>query len=154
MLSYLLLVTILLEKGVCQDCAQPTDKDLMRLLKDGGNSTGEFNITLYYSQIVCRAYGRQKDLLRLVSVVVEYTCSGHKMCQRGTVLEQIESECIAGHWANTVLGSTDYVRSTATQASLTVAARDDCSFCLSPELAANKSLKTDSVTHCVGEQSS
>ena len=43
-------------------------------------------------QTVCCAY-IQKDLLRAVSVVVEYKCACHENCPEGMVLEQMGRMC-------------------------------------------------------------
>ncbi|CAI8036485.1 CUB and sushi domain-containing protein 3, partial [Geodia barretti] len=83
------------------------------------------------------------------SVVVHYTCSGHNSCPPGTAVEQIESGCESGRWSNRVEGSTSFTRSQTTEASLSTTAREDCSACLSPELASELGITTDSVTHCV-----
>lgn len=151
--------------GYCDNCILPTATDLERVLKliiYNGESTEEFNITISDFNVVCSAYGTQKDSysLRSISAVVNYSCStslptnstclGHPSCNRATVLEQVESECVNGQWSNSVLGSSANLRSIITEASLTTKRRVDCYFCLSPELAGNLSFTTDRVTHCTG----
>ena len=56
-------------------------------------------------------------------------------------------------WANDVEGSTDpsLIRSQPADATLSTTGREDCSACLSPQLANNVGATTDSVTHCVGK---
>ena len=109
------------------------------------------SIMLSAFKVVCRVHGEQRDLLRAVSVVVEYSCSSNSNCPAATALEQIESECIRGQWSSSALGGTANIRSINPEANLKTNTRDDCSHCLSPQLASDFSLTTDSVTHCRGE---
>ena len=149
---FIVALLSVLQGGYSQDCTPPTAADLENVLKTiigGANSTAVPVVTDF--QTVCRAYSKQKDLLRAVSVVVEYKCSGHENCPEGMVLEQIESECVNERWSSSVLGNNEGIRSTTTEASLTTPTRENCSLCLSPELA-NQMITTtiDVVTHCVG----
>ena len=146
---------VVLDGGFSQGCAPPTAADLenvMRITIGDGSSSEVLQLAFIEFNIVCRAYGMEINFLRGVSVVVQYTCSGSRMCPTGTALEQIDTECVGGQWAASVLGSTDFIRSTTTKASLNTTTREDCSFCFSPELAGNLSLTSDTITHCVGER--
>ena len=108
-------------------------------------------INLMNFNVVCSTFSQEEDLLNKVSVVVEYTCSGHSNCPSGTVREQIESDCRSGSWNNSELNTT-LTRSTTPTATLSTTAREDCYDCLSPTAAAADSgVTTDPVTHCVGE---
>ena len=154
----LLALFAVVERGSAQnnDCPEPqgTDlEDVIALIIQAGDASGAPNITLLNSNVVCRAFGEQQGLLRGVSVVVEYTCTGHSDCQTDTVVEQIESGCPSGNWTNSVGGTTatDFIRSPLNGASLSTTAREDCSRCFSEQLASDAGVSTDPVTHCVGE---
>ena len=138
------------------DCPEPQVTDLenvIALIIQAGDASGAPNITLLNSNVVCRAFGEQQGLLRGVSVVVEYTCTGHSDCQTDTVLEQIESGCPSGDWTNSVGGTTATasIQSPLNGASLSTTAREDCARCFSEKLAEEQGPVTDPVTHCVGE---
>ena len=142
----------------CQDneCASPTNtqlQDVIGSIIEGGDNSGTAVVELMDYRLVCRAFGQQQSLLRLVSVVVQYSCTGHANCPSGTATEQIETGCVNGQWDNDVRGSSTDIRSETTEASLSTVTRDDCSFCLSPELVAANNIPNpaDSVTHCVGQ---
>ena len=150
---HLLLLVTAIERVCSQDCAPPKTPDLKIILEDiirAGNSDAAPNITLIDFKVVCSAYGKQQNLLRAVSVVVEYKCSGHASCPVAPGVEQIEFECISGRWSSSVLGATANIHSTNPEASLSTPTREDCSQCMSPELAREFSFITDSITHCVG----
>ena len=146
-----LLVAVVAGICSCQECSLPTNDDLEEVIANilQAPDISTVNVTRFHP--VCLAFGQQQDLYRLVSVVVEYTCSGHTNCPSGTAVEQIESECDSGSWSNSVGGSTENTRSVPSDASFTTITREDCSFCFSPELASILGATTDSVTHCVGE---
>ena len=150
-----LLVVVVAGVCLCQDCSFPTNDDLEEVIVNIirlGDSSSIPIVTIARFHPVCLAFGAQQDRYRLVSVVVEYTCSGHTNCPSGTAVEQIESECGSGIWSNTVLSSTDNTRSVPPDASFNTTTREDCSFCLTAELANNIiGVTTDNVTHCVGE---
>ena len=155
----LVLVALLAGTGYSQDgCMPPTTSDLETVITAiirTGDSATEPEITVSNFNIVCRAFAQQQDLLRVVSVVVEYTCTNNNNCPLGgTAVEQIESGCdTGGSWSNIVSGSSDpaNIRSQSPEANLSTTARDDCSFCLSTPLATDQVVTTDTVTHCVGE---
>ena len=140
----------------CQKCTLPTNEDMKDVIinifrADDSSSTPSVNVMSIHP--VCLALDDVQDRYRVVSVLVEYTCSGYTGCPSGTALEQIESECVNGMWSNTVQGSPEFTRSQTTEASFSTSTREDCAFCVSPELddEAGLSLSPDSVTHCVGE---
>ena len=138
----------------CQDCSFPTNGDLEQVITDiiqFGDSSSIPTVTVARFHPVCLAFGQQQDRYRLVSVVVEYTCSGNTNCPSDTAVEQIESECINGAWSNIVQSSALDTRSVPPDASFNTTTRENCSFCLSPELADGMGATTDTVTHCVGE---
>ena len=152
---YTLIVAIV--AGICscqEECSFPTNDDLEQVIKEiieTGDSSIDADVDVMRFHPVCLAFGQQQDRYRLVSVVVEYTCSGNTNCPSGTVVEQIESGCDGGVWSNMVLGNTDFTRSVSTEANFTTTTREDCSSCLSTELASILGPTTDSVTHCVGK---
>ena len=145
--------------GLCScelDCSFPTNDDLEVVIASiaiAGDSPSSPTVNVIRFHPVCLAFGEQQDRYRSVSVVVEYTCSGNANCPSGTAVEQIESGCDGEAWSNRVLGSTDNVRSVFTEANFTTTTREDCSYCLSPELAPTIGApdNIDSVTHCLGE---
>ena len=152
------LVAVVVGIGYSQNdgCMSPTTSDLEAVIAkiiQGGESAALPQITLSNFNIICRAFAQQQDLLRIVSVVVEYTCTGSGNCPSGTAVEQIESGCQSGSWSNTVFGSREpsEIRTQTPGADLSTTARDDCSVCLSPQLATDQGATTDPVTHCVGE---
>ena len=155
-LETVVVVATLVSMCSCQQaCPFPTNGDIEQVLVDiirTGDSSSVPAVNVTNMRTVCRAFDTQQDLLRLVSVVVQYSCSGHANCPLGNATEQIETGCINGQWDNNVQGSNDNIRSMTTEASLTTGTRDNCSTCVSPELAPNVGLPTpDSATHCVGQ---
>ena len=153
-LCYILIVAVVVGTCFCQECSFPTNDDLEEVIADiveTGNSSTDAVVNVMRFHPVCLAFGQQQDRYHLVSVVVEYTCSGNTNCSSDTAVEQIESQCNDGVWSNIVLGSTNDTRSVSTDASFTTTTREDCSFCLSPERASSIGHTTDTVTHCVGE---
>ena len=154
------LVVVVIGTAYSQDgCMSPTTSDLQSVISaiiTAGDVVAPPQITLLNFAVVCRAFAQQQDFLRSVSVVVEYTCTGHPNCPSGAIVEQIESGCEGGSWSNTVEGSSDptEIRTQSPEATLsTTASREDCSLCLSTQLAENLGLgiTTDPVTHCIGE---
>ena len=134
----------------------PTTSDLECVISTilaAGDSRYPPQITLSNFTVVCRAFAQQQDLLRFVSVVVEYTCTGHSNCLSGTLVQQIESGCQGGSWSNNVHGSYTfnqpfYILSPSPQANLSTSGRNDCSFCASPQVFYHT---IDTITHCSGE---
>ena len=158
----LLLIASVVGTSYSQDCSPPTASDLEGVIStiiNVGDAAAPPTITVSDFNVVCQFFTQQEGLLRGVSAVVQYTCTGHSNCPSGTVVEQIESECGFGTdgvtvmWANDVEGSTDpsLIRSQPADATLSTTAREDCSACISPQLANNVVATTDSVTHCVGK---
>ena len=158
------LVGVLVWTGYSQQqyCSPPTTSDLegvISIIISSGDAAAPPTINLMSFNVVCRSFTDRRSLLRGVSAVVQYTCTGHSNCPSGTVVEQIESECGFGTdgvtvmWTNDVEGSTDpsLIRSQPADATLSTTTREDCSACLSPQLANNVGATTDSVTHCVGK---
>ena len=140
----------------CESCTLPTTEDLEDVIADiieadDSSSTPTVNVMSFHP--VCLAFDDVQDRYRAVSVLVEYRCTGNPSCPSGTVVEQIESECSNGVWSNTVQGSPEFTRSPTPEANFSTSTRQDCAFCVSPELVkeAPLSLSPDNVTHCVGE---
>ncbi|CAI8041015.1 hypothetical protein GBAR_LOCUS22791, partial [Geodia barretti] len=150
----LLLVAVIMVGTSSQQhyCSYPSSTELESVIAAiiaSGDAAAKPTITLLDFNPVCRSFTDRQDLLRGVSVVVQYTCSGHSSCRSGTAVEQIESGCESGQWSIRVEGSTSFTRSESTEASLSTTAREDCSACASPELTNTLDITTDSVTHCV-----
>ena len=147
-----LAVVIVLCSGQ-DECDLPTPsqlEDVISLIIRAGDNEAPPTVVLTDYNIVCRAFGEERDRLRIVSVVVEYTCTGHARCQSVSGVEQIEAECNEGAWTNVVEGSTADVRTQSPLATLNTPS-DVCAFCLSPTKAANSGAGTsDIVTHCIG----
>ena len=140
----------------CQECTLPTSGDLEEVIVNifrADDSASTPTVIVESVHPVCLALDKVQDHYRAVSVLVEYRCSGYTGCPSGTVVEQIESECSIGVWSNTVRGSPEFTRSQTTEASVSTSTREDCVFCVSPELVkeAPLSLSPDNVTHCAGE---
>ena len=158
----LVVLVVATVAGMCscqQRCTLPTNENLdgviegvLRAEAADSSSTPTVNVMRFHQ--VCLAFDDVQSRYRAVSVVVEYTCSGHTICASGTLVEQIESECgNDGEWSNLVRDSPEFTRSPTPEASFSTSTREDCVFCVSPELdeEAGLSLLPDSVTHCVGE---
>ena len=159
----LLLVAAVIGTSYSQDCELPTASDLVGVIPSiiqGGDAAAPPTINLTELHFVCRSFTEEQDRLRGVSVVVQYTCTGHSNCPSGSatvpgVVEQMEFGCVSGQWTNDVEGisNSNLIRSQNTQATVSTTTRDDCSACLSLELASSLrgSVTTDSITHCVGK---
>ena len=159
----LLLVAAVIGTSYSQECELPTASDLEGVIPSiiqAGDAAAPPAINLIKFHFVCRSFTEEQDRLRGVSVVVQYTCTGHSNCPSGSatvpgVVEQMEFGCVGGQWTNDVEGISDsnLIRSQNTQATVSTTTRDNCSGCLSPELASNLggSVTTDSVTHCLGK---
>ena len=140
----------------CQMCTLPTNGDLEGVIEniiesDDGSSTPTVNVMSFHP--VCLAFDEVEDRYRFVSVVVEYTCSDNPSCPPGPAVEQIESECDDGDWSYIVFGVPVHTRSPTPEANFSTSTRQDCVFCVSPELdvASELHFSPDNVTHCVGE---
>ena len=153
---YLAIVFLAVGIVICSgqdECDPPTPsqlEDVISLIIRAGDNAAAPTVDLTDYNIVCRAFGEERDRLRIVSVVVEYTCTGHVNCQTVSGVEQIEAQCNGGIWTNDVAGSTDGVRTQMPQATLTTD-DDICASCLSPGRAVASGAGTsDIVTHCIG----
>ena len=140
----------------CQKCTLPTSGDLESLIRDiiqEADFSSKPSVDVMSFHPVCLTLDEVQDRYRAVSVIVEYTCSGNTRCPLGTAVEQIESECDNGVWSNVVQGSAEFIRSQTPEANFSTSTRQDCVFCVSPELDVEVELhfSPDSVTHCVGD---
>ena len=153
--SAALLVCVLVASASCQqDCSYPSNSDLEDVIKEiipTGDNPSIPTVSVISFHPLCLAFGEERGRYRGVSVLVTYTCTGNPNCPQGMAEEQIESECVSSSWSNNVQGNTVNTRSEVSEATTATTTRDDCSFCVSPELASTLSLTTDSTTHCVGE---
>ena len=153
---YLAIVFLAVGIVICSgqdECDPPTPsqlEDVISLIIKEGDNAAAPTVDLTDYNFVCLAFGEERDRLRIVSVVVEYTCTGHVNCQTVSGVEQIEAQCNEGAWTNVVVGSTVDVRDRMPLATLTTLS-DDCASCLSPDRAAASGAGTsDIVTHCIG----
>ena len=141
----------------CQECDYPTNSDLEAVIEKIiliGDNPSPPTVSVISFHPLCLAFGVERGRYRGLSVLVTYTCTGNPNCPQGMAEEQIESECNNNDvWSNNVQGNTVNTRSEVSEATSATHTREDCSFCLSPELiiAYIFSLTTDSTTHCVGE---
>ena len=154
----LVVLVVAIVAGICscQMCTLPTSGDLEDVIRDiieESDSATTPNVDVMSIHPVCLALDDVQGRYRAVSVIVEYTCSGNTRCPSGTAVEQIESECDDGTWSYIVQSSPEFTRSPTPEANFSTSTRQDCVYCVSPELdvAAALSLSPDSVTHCVGE---
>ena len=119
------------------------------------------NVRIFDYNIVCFAVGSDRETYRVLSVVVQYQCSGAfcagtPLGRQGNGTSQFEFSCSGGSWANEVEGSGNASSTFTNPSNATVGtqARRDCSFCLRPDVAASGSfspaLIVDNVTHCSG----
>ena len=151
------LIVVLTAGGVSgqMDCPEITETALKDVI---GNNipTGEHphtpTIDVLSFHPVCLAYSPERDHYRFVSVVVEYTCTGHVNCPSGTAVEQFDSQCSGGTWSHSVLSDVDNIRTVNPTANFSTTAREDCAFCFSPATVTGlgSTRVTDTVTHCVG----
>ena len=151
-----LIVAAVAVLSSCQECDYPTNSDLEDVIKEiilTGDNPSIPTVSVMSFHPLCLAFGVERGRYRGVSVQVNYTCSENPNCPGGTAAEQIESECVSGSWSNSVVASTDNTRSVVSEATYETTSREDCSFCVSPELiiASSLTFTTDNVTHCVGE---
>ena len=137
------------------DCAFPTNGDIETVIAgiiQAGDSPDAPDINVVSFRPLCLAFSVERDRYRGVSVLVEYTCTGNPNCQSVAPLEQIESECRNGVWSASVQGTSENTRRTNPTATLSTNPREDCSFCLSPTLAALiLPTPSDDEHHCIGE---
>ena len=155
-----LLLTCLLSGCVdvasCQsDCplisVSAAETVIAGILTTGENSQSP-TVDVENFDILCLAQSTERNRYRGVSLLVEYTCTGNANCPTGIALEQIESECVNGVWSNSVLGVTDFTRTTHPHLAPQNATVANCAFCLSPDLAATFSLTSDILSHCTGKK--
>ena len=134
------------------DCPEITEAALENVIENnipsGNGSPPTVDVLSFHP--VCLAYSQDRDRYRFVSVVVEYTCTGHVNCPSGTAVEQFDSQCSGGTWRHSVVGDVDNTRTENPTADFSTTTREDCAFCFSPAIATSLSITTDNVTHCVG----
>ena len=161
-LRVLLVAALCVAEALCGDetdrgCASPTRSQLENAvigpIVENGANPGTAVIELMDYRIVCRAFDLQQDLLQYVSVVVQYSCTGHENCPSGTAKEQFEASCNDGQWGIGVLGASASFHSMPTEGTSITTARDDCFLCASQALISSVSypLTADPLTHCTGE---
>ena len=157
-LTGLIIATLV---GICSSsemCTFPATADVQGVIKEmiklGDNST-EPTINVMVFHPLCRAFDEIEDRLRFVSLWVRYTCTGNSNCPLGQLPEQIDSECIDGSWHYVVWNTPQYSRSQNTEASFSTPTREDCAFCVSPELLIitdqSEHHELDSITHCISK---
>ena len=154
-----LVACFLLGLVSCQlDCDLPMDSDIANvigLVIRSGENPQQPQITLVSVRHVCRAFSEESGRYRFVSVLVEYMCEGNANCPTGTATEQFETGCLNGNWSNNVRGSNTNIRTQNPTATFSTTLREDCSFCISPELAPTVGVPAafapDTDHHCVGE---
>ena len=144
-----------------RDCGYPTTNDITVLIRNTLSSGDAFSlpaVNISSFQPLCLAYSRLQYRYRGLSVLVRYTCTDSSVCPLGggELVEQFESACENGVWSNRILGSTADTRTRAPTASFETVLREDCAYCLSPELALSVGVPAtpNRQHHCVGETAS
>ena len=139
------------------DCAFPTRNDLTSVIQSylrSGDASSLHDINVTASRPLCLAHSAQRHRYRGISVLVEYTCRGPATCpgDGGPIVWQLDAACVDGEWSNRILGSTSDFPTTSPAANFSTPLREDCAFCLSPELAGDIGAPlTDTKTHCLGK---
>ena len=116
----------------------------------GGEQSQPVSVQVHNSNIVCLRSGQTRDTYTVVSVVVNYTCTGTRSeCSGNPILSQFEFECVANpvRWAPSVSGSTTNIITTPPSGSLSTTLRTDCGVCVSPARAAFAAV-TNNDQHC------
>jgi len=149
------LIVVLAAGGVSgqMDCPEFTEAAMENVIAnyiETGDNPQPPILDILRLRPVCLAYSQERDRYRFVSVVVEYTCTGHANCPSGTAVEQFDSQCSSGTWRHSVLSDVDNARRENPTADISTTTREDCALCLSPATAAGLGLTTDNVAHCVG----
>lgn len=157
-LTTLIVATLVGISSSDEMCASPTKVDLQGVIKEViklGDNSSDPTIVVTNFHILCRAFAEIEDQLRFVSVWVQYTCTGNTNCPLGSPPEQIESECKDGAWHHVLWNTPSYSRSQTTKASLSTSTREDCLFCVSPELLIiadqQDFLVVNITTHCISK---
>ena len=168
-----ILIPLLLSLSWAQydECPVITESELGRLdalstsglvAERLGSSQSDIpNVRIFDYNIVCFAAGSARETYRVLSVVVQYQCSGtfcdvSPLGRQGNGTSQFEFTCSGGSWTNEVEGSGDASSTFTNPSNATVGtqARRDCSFCLRPDVAASgvfsPALILDNITHCAG----
>ena len=107
-------------------------------------------ITITNINYVCLVSETFSGTYRILSVVVEYECSGLFLCPSVMPLSQYDFSCnSSGMWED---GLNQHFHRDVADADLTTPNRTECSFCVAPNhpLLAAIALPYDNVTHCVG----
>ena len=115
-----------------------------------GDPSLPVSVQVHDSNIVCLRSGQTRDTYTVVSVVVNYTCSGAPSeCSGNPILSQFEFECVANpvRWAPSVGGSATNIITTPPSGSLSTTLRTDCGVCISPMRTAFASI-TSNEQHC------
>ena len=150
------LIVVLTAGGVSgqTDCPEITEAAMENVIMSSiptGDNPATPTVDVLDFHPVCLAHGQERDRYRYVSVMVEYNCTGNANCPSGTAVEQFESDCDKGTWSHLVSDIGRNIRTVSPTANFSTATREDCAFCISPDIAAGFGIVTDTVTHCVGK---
>ena len=108
------------------------------------------SVQVHNSSIVCLRSGRTRDTYSMVSVIVNYTCTGApSVCTGNPTLSQFEFECVTGlvSWAASVGGSASNIITTPPNGTLSTPLRTDCGVCISPARSGFAAI-TNNEHHC------
>ena len=139
----------------CQfNCPLPTNSELENafgLVIRSDDNPEQPQITLLNVQYVCRAFSRERDRYRYVSVLAEYMCEGNTLCPDDTVTEQLDILCFNGTWSqgNMIFS----IRTQSPTATFSTELREDCVFCVSPAADGLLPINApDEDNHCTREE--
>ncbi len=97
------------------------------------------SVQLLEFNTVCLTQGSRSGFYSFTSIVARY------MNSDGTeATVQVDYQCIANAWSQTILGSSGVV-TTSPNATLATTPRNDCGACASPS-----TFPSDAINHCVG----
>ena len=120
-------------------------------LFSAGETGNAPDVLVMSSRTVCLAAAATRGNYRFASVITTYDCGGDAVafCPPGPYprTDQFEFGCVGSVWGDSALFVDE--RNDPVNPSITTLRRD-CSFCVSPDDAANIGVTTDPETHCAG----
>ena len=160
--AWLLIVAVTVVSVNCQiDCPMFNVNELgaTDMLTQGGlignaiaavsGDPSPVSVQVHNSNIVCLRNGRTRDMYSMVSVIVNYTCTGAPSeCTGNPTLSQFEFECVTGPtWTASVSGSASNIITTPPNGTLSTPLRTDCGVCISPARSGFAAI-TNNEHHC------
>ena len=160
--AWLLIVAVTVVSVNCQiDCPMFNVNELgaTDMLTQGGlignaiaavsGDPSPVSVQVHNSNIVCLRNGLTRDTYSMVSVIVNYTCTGAPSeCTGNPTLSQFEFECVTGPtWTASVSGSASNIITTPPNGTLSTPLRTDCGVCISPARSGFATI-TNNEHHC------